>query len=442
MSDARRGGLKDWRYVPGLACVLLVVLRLSIGWQFLYEGLWKYDTLDTPAPWTAEGYLEVSKGPFRGFFRGWMAEDPNDFRWLNPKWVAARWDRWAERFTQHYNLNEDQKRRINVLLNGEKQFRAVLAELPEGVSIPENMRDTVWFDPAQKRLIVSGSRHLSPKERDRLLSLVESPASEGEPSDAQKKAIQAYREAVTKVFLRSSRLSYKEQMRVLLGPYDPERVRIVFANFEGTIGNHAPDEIGKYYRELIENYESNLDQAQQTGLAYQHEHLTKEWQELQKLRVALVGPIQALDHDLREDARTWLTTDQIAKGPIPAVWTWQHSIDMATIAGLTILGLLLICGLATRPAAFCGAVLVLSFYLVWPPWPGVPEIPGSTQHSYIVNKNFIEILALLSLAALPTGQWFGLDRLIRLGWRRLRSKGSDDHARETSDGRKTVAAGT
>ena len=34
-----------------LCCVsitLIELLRLSIGWQFLYEGLWKINTLNTP----------------------------------------------------------------------------------------------------------------------------------------------------------------------------------------------------------------------------------------------------------------------------------------------------------------------------------------------------------------------------------------------------------
>jgi hypothetical protein len=37
-----------------------------------------------------------------------------------------------------------------------------------------------------------------------------------------------------------------------------------------------------------------------------------------------------------------------------------------------------------------------------------------------VNKNLIEVVALLALAALPSGQWFGLDRLFWVGWQRLR----------------------
>ncbi len=50
-----------------------------------------------------------------------------------------------------------------------------------------------------------------------------------------------------------------------------------------------------------------------------------------------------------------------------------------------------------------------------PPWPGVTEfqqLPGP-EHSFLVDKNLIEVLALLAIAAMPTGQWFGVDTLIR-----------------------------
>ena len=44
------------------------------------------------------------------------------------------------------------------------------------------------------------------------------------------------------------------------------------------------------------------------------------------------------------------------------------------------------------------------------PFPGIPDPPGTTEHSLIVNKNLIEVLALLAIAFMPTGQWFGVDR--------------------------------
>jgi thiosulfate dehydrogenase (quinone) large subunit len=50
----------------------LVLLRVLIGWHFLYEGLSK---LTTPG-WSASGYLSQSRGPFAGVFK-WMAADPS-----------------------------------------------------------------------------------------------------------------------------------------------------------------------------------------------------------------------------------------------------------------------------------------------------------------------------------------------------------------------------
>jgi thiosulfate dehydrogenase (quinone) large subunit len=60
------GGLS----LPQLAAI--VVLRVLIGWHFLYEGLSK---LTTPG-WSASGYLTQSRGPFAGLFH-WMAADPS-----------------------------------------------------------------------------------------------------------------------------------------------------------------------------------------------------------------------------------------------------------------------------------------------------------------------------------------------------------------------------
>jgi peptidoglycan/xylan/chitin deacetylase (PgdA/CDA1 family)/uncharacterized membrane protein YphA (DoxX/SURF4 family) len=50
----------------------IVVLRVLIGWHFLYEGLSK---LTTPG-WSASGYLSQSRGPLAGLFKG-MAADPS-----------------------------------------------------------------------------------------------------------------------------------------------------------------------------------------------------------------------------------------------------------------------------------------------------------------------------------------------------------------------------
>lgn len=418
MNEPRRIVFDELRYIPVVACVLLVTLRLFIGWQFLYEGLWKIDSLDSPQPWTAAGYLKSAQGPFRDHFRG-MTGDPDDKNWLDQQWVEAGWDAWSQRFTQHYNLDERQQARLNEMLNGPKDFRAELASLPEGAAIPDKFENTIRFDPGLKRIIVDGKRHLWPSERDDLLNIVQYPESETDQNRAQWELIRDYEKAIQDVYTRATRLSFKERLMVALGPSDPDRTRLVFSNFKGTLGDKAPEKIDTYYQELLAAYNAKLDRVKKSNINFQRDHLAREWEELQELRTELVGPIKSLDAELKTEAQKLLTAEQLAMGPAPQRWDQQRVVDMMTIVALAALGFMLIAGLGTRAAAILGAGMLMSFYLVWPPWPGVIEAPG-TEHAFIVNKNLIEVVALLAIAAMPTGQWFGLDRLFTLGWRRIR----------------------
>jgi len=52
--------------------VAVVVLRILIGWHFLYEGIAKL----TSPNWSAAGFLLQSRGPFSGLFRA-LAVEPS-----------------------------------------------------------------------------------------------------------------------------------------------------------------------------------------------------------------------------------------------------------------------------------------------------------------------------------------------------------------------------
>ncbi|HXY40311.1 MAG TPA: DoxX family membrane protein [Vicinamibacteria bacterium] len=52
--------------------VTVVVLRVLIGWHFLYEGIAKL----TSPNWSASGFLLQSRGPLSGLFRA-LAVEPN-----------------------------------------------------------------------------------------------------------------------------------------------------------------------------------------------------------------------------------------------------------------------------------------------------------------------------------------------------------------------------
>lgn len=53
------------------AMIAITVLRVVVGWHFLYEGIAK---LTSPS-WSAAGYMKVSRGPFAAFFH-WIAGQP------------------------------------------------------------------------------------------------------------------------------------------------------------------------------------------------------------------------------------------------------------------------------------------------------------------------------------------------------------------------------
>jgi thiosulfate dehydrogenase [quinone] large subunit len=52
--------------------IAITVLRVAVGWHFLYEGIAK---LTSPS-WSAAGYLKQARGPFADLFK-WLASQPN-----------------------------------------------------------------------------------------------------------------------------------------------------------------------------------------------------------------------------------------------------------------------------------------------------------------------------------------------------------------------------
>ncbi len=402
--------LNDWKWTTLGACILLVVLRIAIGWQFLYEGLWKIKAQSTARPWTSAGYLRNARGPLRKVFRG-MTGDADEQNWLNAEWVMARWDTWQSRFAAHHGLDKKQRQRLDVLLDGPKDFRAALKALPENVEFRGTLARRLKFDAARGRLIIDGRAHLTPRERNAALALA--PVEEKPPPERREanEAARTYQAAVRIAFARSSRLSFKERVRAsLLG--DPDRSGLTIKKR----GSDVPLEtrLGEIelYREQLARYEADLAAAE-TGFQRKHvgQLAVPGFGNTSEIRGSLVGPIKALEQQLIDAAEKLLTDEQRARGPVKMPSTRVDQIDALTMWSLTVVGVLLILGLCSRVAAVGAAGLLLMFYLAVPPWPGVLPAPGP-EHSLWVNKNLIEIIALLALATMPTGRWFGIDALV------------------------------
>ena len=117
-----------------------------------------------------------------------------------------------------------------------------------------------------------------------------------------------------------------------------------------------------------------------------------------------------------------------SRGPFANLFKWLASqpnlldnANLITMWGLTIVGVLLILGLFTRLASLAAIGFILLFYLCNPPFVGYfYSIP--TEGSYlIVNKNLVELGALLVILTTGSGRFAGLDRILHAVFRARRS---------------------
>ena len=117
-----------------------------------------------------------------------------------------------------------------------------------------------------------------------------------------------------------------------------------------------------------------------------------------------------------------------ARGPFADLFKWLAAqpnllanADLITMWGLSLVGVLLILGLFTRLACLGGIGFIVLFYLANPPFVGYfYSIP--TEGSYlIVNKNLVELCALVVVLVTGSGRFAGLDVILHglFGRRRI-----------------------
>jgi uncharacterized membrane protein YphA (DoxX/SURF4 family) len=77
-----------------------------------------------------------------------------------------------------------------------------------------------------------------------------------------------------------------------------------------------------------------------------------------------------------------------------------------------VIGAGLLLGLLTRTNCLLAAGFLALTYGCTPPFPWLPVPPNNEGYYAYVNKNLVEMLALLALATTASGRWFGLDALL------------------------------
>ena len=285
------------RYAIGTATVvMLVALRLCIGWHFFSEGMKHY----ADPNWTSEATLRAAKGPlapvyhsyvddFHGLERSLHADDTSQkpeqaiTAWLDE--IQADWDEYRQRFAIHFSLDDAQQKRATAVLH---DYQAELRS----------------WSAANKDALATHVHEWRRKETTQA-----APAADM--------------------------------------PFQRKRIAEKQATLAGEAAGWKAELTG-----LERKYERALEDAVGADSAMQRSHSSIE------------------------------------------------IVDTSMTYGILAIGLLLLLGLFTRVACVAGALFLLSVVMMQPFW--VSEaLPTFNQ--------YVERLALLTLATTQVGRWAGLD---------------------------------
>ncbi len=110
---------------------------------------------------------------------------------------------------------------------------------------------------------------------------------------------------------------------------------------------------------------------------------------------------------------------QGAVGPFKSIFTGiaQHDgllnlVNILNEWGLVLIGLALFAGLFAKAGKIAGLILLLFYYVAYPPFASLGVNPHVEGSYWIVNKNLIEMAALFVLLMFPSSHVTGLDRYI------------------------------
>src|SRR5262249_29211669 len=138
--------------------------------------------------------------------------------------------------------------------------------------------------------------------------------------------------------------------------------------------------------------------------------------EIATQRAELLRDLNKPMEDALAVARVRLNKTQRDLGPLPepsAVSGHVGRVKALKPRGLPNVGVCLVLGLLTRTSCVAGAAFLLLFYLAMPSLPWLPANPRAEGHYLFINKNIIEMIALLTLATTQSGKWVGVDGLVQ-----------------------------
>ncbi len=192
-----------------------------------------------------------------------------------------------------------------------------------------------------------------------------------------------------------------------------KRVEEILKARKSLLKNYLDDKQEKidYYLEDVEALEQMEDQPWRS-VRFQQERIWNERQELQKIVQPWLDEIQRQSDLLKQDLQNLLSEEDRQKQGafFERPYTILGWMDLLLPYILVAAGACLIVGFLTRIAAWGGAFFLLNIVLsqldfghAYPP----PHPSAGPQ--FIVNKEFIEMVALMVIGTAPLGRWGGVD---------------------------------
>ena len=406
-----------------------MLLRVAIGWHFYYEGHEKLESwFKGSKPFTAEPYLRGSTGPLAPYFRG-IVPDVNGLAKLDPVRLKSVWSADIERIGNHYSFDDAQRAQAAEVLKKAESDADVLFADREFTE-----KRTKYKDELRAVQAVERKKGALSYERERAVARRKELDTDRKDLVAKVDAIGgALHDAVVKLASAPQRLDTLEKL-------DPARLKAAWAGdvertakhygFEDAQRTQAAEVLKKAEAEADALFadrdfsearnkhsaallEVQADEKKEGATAEERERAAAKAEAIRADAKPLTAKLDAIGGTLRNVVAALATSPQKATadqvGPLRTSLDW---VNILTVVGLLVMGFCLITGLFTPLAALAGAVFLGQIYLSMPPWPGLPANPMAEGHYLIVNKNLVEMLALLALVFIPTGQWIGLDAFV------------------------------
>ena len=386
------------KYQYRLACcviVLIVFLRIGIGWHFLYEGVHKFDPA---AGFSSEGFLGTAKGPTAELYY-WMLPDLEGIQRVviadikdenerDRKTFIVYEEAWKEYFreylTTYFSLVKNKEEAENIVGWGTQPFTDwVKGNVPPAVK--ESIADmnaaqlAVW---AETKVPLTDTPKDDDVEAAKMLVRAKTifnrylNALRAEAADSEKDV---------DAFLKSRErfLKIKRTIRNSTS-FEQERRWNTMLKYRAEAAGWT-----KLLNEMGNGLQSDLGRLIDPELAGQRGQIVTAPMK------ALIPPNSFIQMDVPEN---------------PYAKSRMDVMDLAVMFGLSAIGLCMILGFCTRLACLGGAAFLVNVILTTFPVPGIyPEMPSMVGNFMFVSKDVVELLALLFLAAIPSGRWGGLD---------------------------------